>query len=323
MFYARKNQKHFDIWPAYVDILATVLMVLIFVLMTFVLAQLYLSDSIVNKDSVINSLNSKVQSLDTNLDGEKKRLQKAQAELLKLENILTIEINGKNELTKNNTELQFKLKQMFEDLKQVTNLLDVEEKINKGDSITIQDLSEGIKILQKELKDLKEQNKFLVQESEQHKELTKVHYYRSEFFTKLKRAIGNIDDVKVVGDRFVFQSELLFAPGSADLGEEGKLKLIELSKTLKEISKKIPENINWILRVDGHTDNSPIRHKFASNWELSVARSLAVLKFLNAQGIESKRLVAAGFGEYQTVNNGQTEPERAKNRRIEFKLDQR
>ena len=148
--------------------------------------------------------------------------------------------------------------------------------------------------------------------------------YRSEFFARLRNILGSRPGVRVVGDRFVFQSEVLFQSGSAELETEGQIQLQQLAETLLEISNEIPKEINWILRIDGHTDNVPIKtEKFPSNWELSTARAISVVKFIIKQGIPENRLVAAGFGEFQPLDNNQTISARSKNRRIELKLDQR
>ncbi|KAA0683428.1 peptidoglycan -binding protein [Roseomonas genomospecies 6] len=147
--------------------------------------------------------------------------------------------------------------------------------------------------------------------------------YRSEFFGRVREALGNRQDVRIVGDRFVFQSELLFPSGSATLEEAGKLRLAELARTLIEIGRTIPPDINWVLRVDGHTDARPVRIQFASNWELSAARAISVVKYLIDQGIPADRLAAAGFGEYQPLDPGTSDEALARNRRIEVKLDQR
>ncbi|MBP2310868.1 peptidoglycan -binding protein [Azospirillum soli] len=147
--------------------------------------------------------------------------------------------------------------------------------------------------------------------------------YRSEFFGRVREALGNRPDVRIVGDRFVFQSELLFPSGSATLEEGGKMRLAALAHTLMEIGKQIPPDVNWVLRVDGHTDIRPVRLQFASNWELSSARAISVVKFLIDQGIPPERLAAAGFGEYQPLDPGTNDEALARNRRIEVKLDQR
>jgi chemotaxis protein MotB len=144
--------------------------------------------------------------------------------------------------------------------------------------------------------------------------------YRSEFFGKLREALSGQRDVQVVGDRFVFQSEVLFASGSAKLQPAGEQQLASVAQRLIEIASRIPNNINWVLQVDGHTDDKPINSfLYPSNWELSSARAIAVVKFLHDQGIPFERLVAAGYGEFQPISG--TDP--ARNRRIELKLTNR
>ena len=148
--------------------------------------------------------------------------------------------------------------------------------------------------------------------------------YRSEFFGRLREVLGNRSDIRIVGDRFVFQSEVLFASGAAQLNPAGSQQLKQLASTLRQISSDIPEELDWVLRVDGHTDVRPIStSQFPSNWELSSARATSVVKFLIVQGIPPDRLVAAGFGQYQPLDAGNDEIAFRRNRRIEFKLTQR
>ena len=150
--------------------------------------------------------------------------------------------------------------------------------------------------------------------------------YRSVFFGRLKKILGDIEGIDVVGDRFVFSSEVLFDRGSADIGLEGKLQLDTISNVLKDISQKIPEDINWVLRVDGHTDKTPVSQNsiFKDNWELSQARSLSVVKYMiSNHEIDPKRMSAAGFGEHQPISFSDLKEDLAKNRRIEFKLTER
>jgi chemotaxis protein MotB len=148
--------------------------------------------------------------------------------------------------------------------------------------------------------------------------------YRSEFFGRLREVLGNRKDVRIVGDRFVFQSEVLFASGSAELEETGEQQLAQLAATLRDIAAKIPGELDWILRVDGHTDVAPIHtYEFPSNWELSTARATSVVKFLISQGIPAKHLAAAGFGEFQPLDPGLSDDAFRRNRRIELKLTSR
>lgn len=148
--------------------------------------------------------------------------------------------------------------------------------------------------------------------------------YRSEFFGRLREVLGDRADITVVGDRFVFQSEVLFASGSAELGQEGQVQLARFAETLREISVRIPDDIPWIIRVDGHTDLRPIATaQFPSNWELSTTRAIAVTRFLQAQGIPPRRLAAAGFAEFQPLDPRDDEIAFRRNRRIELKLTER
>lgn len=148
--------------------------------------------------------------------------------------------------------------------------------------------------------------------------------YRSEFFGRLREILGNRKDVIIVGDRFVFQSEVLFPSGSADLEPQGLIQIANVADALKEIGDKIPKEIDWILQVDGHTDTRPIRTpQFRSNWELSSARAIAVVEFLHSRGIPYERLAARGFAEFQPLESGTDAPSLAKNRRIELKITTR
>jgi chemotaxis protein MotB len=148
--------------------------------------------------------------------------------------------------------------------------------------------------------------------------------YRSEFFGRLRQVLGEHPDIQIVGDRFVFQSEVLFETGSAELGEEGRVQMARLARTLLDISKEIPAELDWVLRVDGHTDNRPISTaQFPSNWELSTARAISVVKFLIEQGLPPSRVAATGFGEFQPIDPDDDEIAYRRNRRIELKLTQR
>jgi chemotaxis protein MotB len=149
--------------------------------------------------------------------------------------------------------------------------------------------------------------------------------YRSDFFGKLREILGNRPDIRVVGDRFVFQSEVFFDSGAAVLRPEGRAELDQLASALLELEKKIPSGINWVLRVDGHTDTRPLTgtSQFKSNWELSAARAISVVQYLIGKGVPPQRLVAAGFGEFQPIDAGSSEEAFSRNRRIELKLTER
>ena len=148
--------------------------------------------------------------------------------------------------------------------------------------------------------------------------------YRSDFFGKLRQALGDREDVRIVGDRFVVPSELLFASGSDELGPQAEAQLDGLAATLNEVARQIPPEIDWVLRIDGHTDKRPIRTpRFPSNWELSTARAIAIVKYLIAHGIPAQQLAANGFGEHRPLDTAENETAYALNRRIEIQLTNR
>jgi chemotaxis protein MotB len=154
--------------------------------------------------------------------------------------------------------------------------------------------------------------------------VNELEQYRSDFFGRLRQVLVKSPDIRIEGDRFLLPSELFFDSASATLGERGKHELTKLALTLKEISVAIPDDINWILRVDGHTDRRPINTlRFPSNWELSTARAVSVVRYLAEQRISPKRMTAAGFGEFHPIDRGQSEVAYQRNRRIELKLTKR
>ena len=145
--------------------------------------------------------------------------------------------------------------------------------------------------------------------------------YRSEFFGRLRTVLGDNPLIRIEGDRFVFQAELLFSSGSAMLGEEGRRHLTQLATPLKALAVKIPSEIDWILRIDGHTDRVPVTSgRFASNWELSTARAVSVVRFLSSQGIPESHMAATGFSKFHPLDSADTAEAYRKNRRIEIKL---
>ena len=156
------------------------------------------------------------------------------------------------------------------------------------------------------------------------REVNQLNRYRSEFFGRLREVLGENPNIRVEGDRFVLQAELLFDSGSAQLGAAGQQHLVKLAATLRSIAEKIPADIDWIMRIDGHTDRIPINTpRFASNWELSTARALSVVRFLAANGIPEQRMAGAGFSKFHPLNPADTLEAYRQNRRIEIKLTSR
>lgn len=349
----RRKQSNLDIWPGFVDALATVLMVIIFVLMTFVLSQFYLTDAISDKDQTLAKLNQQVTELEitlksaqdkklateTEIESLRTTLAQLKSSLVGLEQEKISLEKAKDASDTKVVSLQSQITTLEQEIKKLTDLLAADEEVKKAHEVKIEDLGKKLNLaLLSKTQELEKLNQQLLEAQKSSDDLTKkmvsleaenkkykgsIGTYRSEFFGKLIKAIGDRSDIRIVGDRFVFQSEVLFEVASADLGDEGKKQLNSLAEALKEISGKIPSNIHWILRVDGHTDRLPIKGKYPSNWELSAARAISVVKYLISQGISEERLVAAGFGEFHALEDAKDEKAQARNRRIEFKLDQR
>lgn len=309
-----------DVWPGFVDALATLLIVMIFALMIFVVSQVYLSNALQGSQRGLESLQAKLQEIANLLQIEQKKnvdltmsfTQTSQqlAALQALKAQLEADLSQKLTTTEKRAvdaeaflaTLQQQIEALNQQLQTLNAALQTSEATSTEQKLKIEDLDKKLAAV-------------MAQKVE---ELEK---YRSEFFGKLKELLASRSDVRIVGDRFVFQSEVLFPSASATLEKEGEKKLSQLANTLKEISTKIPVNLKWVLRVDGHTDSKPIHtEKFASNWELSAARAISVIKFLIKEGIPPEHLAAAGFGEFHPL---EANTEDAKNRRIELKLDQR
>ncbi len=358
-------------WPGYVDALTTLLMVLIFLLSIFSVAQFTLSSTLSSRDSAIDVLSQQVGTLASQLSLEKKSAEELQKDVARL-TILTNQLRADRDATRAERdatkaerdqlaitarELDTKSMDLQKETErqklELTRLAAALAAANTEKGKLFSDLSEEQKqtaeqkanmvrltaemaTLRDELARLnaaleaadvkaKEQNAQIVDLGQKlnralASKVEELARYRSEFFGKLREALAGQRDVQVVGDRFVFQSEVLFPSGSAALQPGGEKQLASVAQRLIEISSKIPKGINWVLQVDGHTDDKPINTpQFPSNWELSSARAIAVVKFLHDQGIPYEHLVAAGYGEYQPLSAGDT----ARNRRIELKLTNR
>lgn len=311
---SRRRQHSLDLWPGFVDALATLLMVLIFLVMVFVVTQLYLTNVLGGKEKDLSLLQTKVEALIQKLSNEKKfnqellvmneSLKKKALELEKTFNIQASQLLSQKQDFE--TSLQ-SLKKLLEEALQ-------KEQLMKNENLELQKANlQNTEVIQK-----------LSQENAQYESYKTIGNLRSEFFSKLKEVLDNRQDIRIVGDRFVFQSEVLFARGSAKLDKGGIQQLDRLVKALKEISSQIPQELQWVLRIDGHTDHLPIQtSEFKSNWELSAARAIAVVNYMIQKGIDPRHLVAAGFGEHQPLVSKDSADNLARNRRIEFKLDQR
>ncbi|MFC4272926.1 peptidoglycan -binding protein [Sneathiella chungangensis] len=278
-----------------------------------------LAATIEAKDTEIGSLRDRSKELEARIADEQERTNLAQKDIeereIRLAELQTLYLQTQDKLTEEE-KLSAAARSQVALLNTQINALRAElAKLNAAlDASEAKDIEQ-----QAQIADLgKRLNQALaakVQELQQ---------YRSEFFGKLREVLKNRPGISIVGDRFVFQSEVLFDAGSAELGPQGKQDMAKFAETLLEIAKDIPKGIDWILRVDGHTDKQPISTaRFPSNWELSTARAVSVTKFLISQGVPPNRLAATGFGEFQPIDSRDDEIGYLRNRRIELKLTER
>ena len=345
MAYARGRRRGeaLNYWPGFVDALSTLLLSIIFILSIFVLGQFFLSQEVTGKDEALSRLNAQIEELSQLLALERAgsrgmqdqvalltdNLAKADAEHTRLQGLLS-EAQG-NATSASSANDQVKVLQgALEGQKRVSDqALAQVELLNQQISALRRQIAALEQALDaSEARDRESQTKIAdlgsrlnIALAQRVQELSR---YRSDFFGRLREILGNRPDVRIVGDRFVFQSEVFFAPGQAVLEPEGRAEMDKLAGALSELQAKIPADIPWVLRVDGHTDNRPIASpQFPSNWALSAGRAIAVVQYLMAKGIPPQRLVAAGFGEYQPIDPADTDEARSRNRRIELKLTER
>jgi chemotaxis protein MotB len=333
-----RRERGVDYWPGFVDALSTLILGIIFLLTVFAVVQFFLSQEMTGKDTA---------------------LQRLTARIAQLNDLLSLEKTGKTSLEEQIAQLRASLattdterdryKGLYEGLSggnaaaqgqvsELTGKLDAEKQVSLKALAQIEVLNQQIAALRRQLgaieqalevsekKDRDAQSK--ISELGQRLNLAlaqrvqELSRYRSDFFGRLRELLGNRPDIRIVGDRFVLQSEVFFDTGQSVLKPEGRTELDKIATVLLEIANKIPPDINWVLRVDGHTDVRPIGGG-RTNWDLSAARAIAVVQYLISKGMPPQRLVAAGFGEFQPIDPGTTEDAYSRNRRIELKLTER
>ena len=307
-----RHRSSINIWPGFVDALSQLVMIIVFVLLVFTAGQYYLSAALSGRDAALKQLTAQLNQLTDVLNLEKSNNADLQLNLSKLNGDLQ-QAQAQRDAAQADAgakgttidQLNQQILALRDQLAQISAALDASEAKTKADQLQIADLGNRL-------------NQALATKVE---ELAK---YRSEFFGQLRQILASRSDIRIVGDRFVFQSDVLFDVGSADLTPAAKAQIASVAQALKQISAQIPPDIDWVLRIDGHTDKRPINTlQFPSNWELSSARAQSVVRYLIDQGIPPNRLVAAGFGEYSPIDPGSGEAAFAKNRRIELKLTER
>jgi chemotaxis protein MotB len=393
---ARRRYGEINTWPGFVDALATLVMVIVFVLMIFTLFQFYLKDLISGREQAlarlsqqigeladmlalerrtttelrltVSQLSQELQSSTTTRDRLVQELAAANARAdsmgqqaarvnADLEDAfktisadkekIDVQLRELDALRKNvetltilRRELEAKLTEQSTEVEKGKQALSEEHKLSEDAKARADLLTRQINALQQQLAALNEvlgaSEKKAQEQQVQIADLGRrlnmalasrveeLARFRSEFFGRLRQILGERSDIRIVGDRFVFQAEVLFNAGSAELEPAGKAQIARVADALKEITAKIPPEINWVLQVDGHTDKRPIQTaQFPSNWELSTARAISVVKFLMSQGIPSERLSAAGFAEFAPIDPRDDEIGWRRNRRIELKLTNR
>ncbi|MGH6726536.1 MAG: peptidoglycan -binding protein [Pseudolabrys sp.] len=336
----RRSDSGMNYWPGFVDALSTLILSIIFILTVFVVVQFYLQQEVAGKDTALTRLNAQIAQLTDLLSMEKTGKANLQDQLAQLQASLAGAESDRDKYKGLAEGAGAGAAAAQGKASELSGQLDSEKKISSKALAQVEILNQQIAALRRQLAALEtaldaseksgkeSQNKIAdlgqrlnVALAQKVQELTK---YRSDFFGKLRQILGNRPDVRIVGDRFVLQSELFFDTGKADLKPEATAELDKVATALIELEKQIPTDIAWVLRVDGHTDVRPITGgQFKSNWDLSAARSIAVVQYLVAKGVAPQRLVAAGFGEFQPIDTGTTEDAYRKNRRIEFKLTER
>jgi chemotaxis protein MotB len=369
-------------WPGFVDALATLLMVIIFVLMVFVLIQINLAYRVSGQDATLGEMRQQLASLSELLNIERRASADLAADLAQITSQLSTSNADRDALLVQLANVQASLGARKADLERLTAKqasteaalaaarTSLEERLGalqlaEGQLVMAQaqkqSAADKIRALEAETRASRaevaqmtnalaslrlriEELTGLLAEKDRQASRDKVaianlgkslnnalanrvqelQRFRSEFFGRLRDVLKGRDDVEIVGDRFVFQSEVLFAQGQAEIGLDGQEQLAKLAVALADIADKIPSDINWVLQVDGHTDDVPIRAgRYADNWDLSTERSLSVVRYLNQQGLPANRLAAAGYGEYQPLDSANSDDARRKNRRIELKITQR
>jgi chemotaxis protein MotB len=341
-----RRERSIDYWPGFVDALSTLVLGIIFLLTVFVVVQFFLSQEVAGKDTALTRLNVQIAQLTDLLSLEKTGKVDLEEEIARLRAGLTGAENERDRLraaTENGssaTIVQGQLSEAQGKISELSGTIESEKSVSARALAQIEILNQQIMALRRQLaalesaldtsekKDKDAQARIAdlgqrlnVALAQRVQELSR---YRSDFFGRLREILGSRPDIRVVGDRFVFPSEVFFDSGQAVLSPEGRVELDKLAGALLDLDKKIPSDIPWVLRVDGHTDVRPIASsQFPSNWALSASRAISVVQYLISKGISPQRLVAAGFGEFQPLDPGNTEEAFRRNRRLELKLTER
>jgi chemotaxis protein MotB len=337
---ARRGGGVTNYWPGYVDMLSTLLLVVTFLMSLFMLTNYFITTQTSGKDTMLSRLNRQLSELTELLALERSKKQSLEDSLSALQATLVDKDKENARLTGLLGDQSGKTEGAEAKTNEMSSQLDQQKRITNEALAKVEILNQQLAALRLQLAALQEaldaseakdkESQVKIAELGQRlnvalaKKVQELARYRSDFFGKLREVLGARPDFQVVGDRFVFAADVLFDSGSADLKPEAMPQIDKLADALKELETQIPGDIAWVLRIDGHTDIKPITNAFfPSNWELSSARAISVARYLMERGVPPNRLVAAGFGEFQPLQVGDSEEELAKNRRIELKLTER
>jgi chemotaxis protein MotB len=342
-----RRERGIDYWPGFVDALSTLVLGIIFLLTVFMVVEFFLSQEVAGKDTALVRLNAQIAQLTDLLALEKSGKVDMEEEIARMRANLS-GLESERDRLKATVEgagadansIQGIIADSQKKIGSLTSALDAEKTVSSRALAQVEVLNQQIAALRGQLAALEQAldasekrdkdsqtriadlgQRLNIALAQRVQELSR---YRSDFFGKLREILGTRPDIRIVGDRFVFQSELFFDSGSAVLNAEGRNELDKLSTALFELERQIPPEINWVLRVDGHTDVRPIvTSQYPSNWALSTARAVSVVEYLVSKGVSPQRLVAAGFGEFQPLDPARTEEAYRRNRRLELKLTER
>jgi chemotaxis protein MotB len=327
-------------WPGFVDALSTLILGVVFLLTVFVVVQFYLTQEVTGKDTALSRLNAQIASLTELLSLEKSGKISLEEQLAQLRSTLATAETERDRIKGLYDGIGAGAAAAQGKVNELSGQLDAEKKLTVRALAQVEVLNQQIAALRRQLQSLEdalETSEKKDKESQSRiadlgqrlnvalaQRVQELSRYRSDFFGRLRAILGNRPDIRIVGDRFVFQSEVFFDTGQAVLKPEGRAELDKLAAALIEVGSKIPGEIAWVLRVDGHTDVRAINSaQFKNNWELSSARAISVVQYLISRNISPQRLVAAGFGEFQPIDPERTEEAYSRNRRIELKLTER
>lgn len=340
---ARRGRREVDYWPGFVDALSTLLLAIMFLLSVFVIAQFLLSRDLSGRDTILDRLNLQIAELNQLLALERTNSTDFQDQIAALQASLA-------GTQAERTRLQAALDEagaagaapvgQGASVGELAAEVEDERRISAQARLQIDLLNQQLSALRQQIAAL--EDALGASESRDRESQTQIAdlgrrlnvalaqrvqelaRYRSDFFGRLREILADRDNIRIVGDRFVFQSEVLFPSGADVLQTAGEDEMRTLAEAIIQLDREIPTDINWIIRVDGHTDNVPITGgRFADNWQLSTARAAAVVRFLVANGVPANRLAATGFGEFQPLEAGDSPQARDRNRRIELKLTER